>query len=562
MKRPVIDVLNKAFKELKIQMNPQDIEFLLEIPPSIDMGDYAFPCFILSKQLKKSPHEIALEIRGKIGDHPSTDFDDIQTDGAYLNFYLDRKNLARKAVYEIITKRSNYGKLKKGKNKKIVVDFSSPNIAKPFGIGHLRSTIIGNSVANICEFMGYKTIKINYLGDWGTQFGKLLLGYEKWGSEKKLYANPMKHMLELYVKANNKSYESKSREYLKKLEDKNQESVMLWRVFRELSINDFERMYKKLKIKFDKIDSESGQVKKTNEIIEELKSKNLLKKSQGAYVVDLKKYNLGVALIQKTDGTTLYTTRDLVAAINRYKNYKFDKMIYEVGQEQRLHFKQLFKILDLMGYKWAKDCIHISHGLYLGKNKKKFSTRKGNTILVEDILEKTTKLASKEIKKRYSRISKEELDERAHKVAIAAIFYGDLKNNKSNDIVFDLKKFVSFEGNTGPYILYSYARASSIIRKTKTKEKFKINNLEDKELLLVKKLLQFQEVVEDSFNKLSPALIANYVYQLSRMFNEFYHECPVIGSEEESFRIALVEAFRQITRNSMNLLGIQILEEM
>ena len=287
-----------------------------------------------------------------------------------------------------------------------------------------------------------------------------------------------------------------------------------------------------------------------------------MKKSKGALTVDLKKYNLGGCLIEKSDGTTLYLTRDLAAAIKRYKKYKFEKMIYEVGQEQKLHFRQVFKVLELMDYKWAKNCIHVDHGLYLDKDGKKFSTRKGKSVFMKDIFDKTFSLSKKEIKKRVSKISKKELERRAMKITIASIFYGDLKNNRINNMIFDIKRFVSFEGNTGPYILYSYARASSILRKAGTQGKFKIEDLESKEFELVKKLSQFSEVVLRAYESLNPSVIANYSYQIAKLFNEFYHACPVIGSENESFRLALVEAFRQILRNSLELLGIETLEEM
>ena len=302
--------------------------------------------------------------------------------------------------------------------------------------------------------------------------------------------------------------------------------------------------------------------KKMKAVIQELKDKKLLKKSKGAQIVDLKKQGLGVYLIEKTDGTTLYSTRDLASAIDRYKKYKFERMIYEVGQEQKLYFKQLFKVLELMGYKWAKDCVHVEHGHYLDKDGKKFSTRKGKSVFLKDILEDTKSLAKKEIKKRLPKIKEKELEKRAHKIAIASIFYGDLKNNRKNNIVFDLKKFVLFEGDTGPYIQYSYARASSIQRKATTQQKFEVNYLDNKEIELIRKLLQFPDVASKAYISLNPSLIANYTYQISKLFNEFYHACPVIGSDQEMFRLALVEAFRQILKNCAHLLGIELLEEM
>jgi len=563
MKKRVVKILKKALKQKNIKLKENEIEDLLETPPFADMGDYAFPCFFLAEKFKQEPNEIALEIREKIGNHPVMDFEDIQTSGAYINFFLNRKNMARKLVWEVLNQKKNFGKTNIGKRKKIVVEFSSPNIGKPFGIGHLRSTIIGNSIANICKFQGFKIIKINYLGDWGTQFGKLIFGYLKFGNEKKLHKDPLKHLLEIYVRVNKyKKYEEESRKWFKKLENRDRKAVILWRAFKELSLDEFKKIYKILGVKFDDYVGESDSIKETEKVIKSLKEKNLLKKSKGALIVDLTKNSLGVCLIQKSDGTTIYAVRDIVAAIKRYKKYKFKKMIYEVGQEQKLYFKQIFKVLELMGYDWAKNCIHVEHGLYLDKDGKKFATRKGKTIFMDDILEKTISLAKKEIKKRSPKILKKELEERAHDIAIAAIFYGDLKNNRANNMVFDIRRFVSFEGDTGPYIQYSYARASSILEKTTNKDKFKITKLEPKEIKLVKKLSQFQEVVLNSYENLNPSILANYSYKLAKIFNEFYHACPVIGSKQESFRLALVEAFKQVLKNSLELLGIKTVEEM
>ncbi len=561
MKKLVVRVLKKALKEKGINLKNEEIENMIEIP-SPERGDYAFPCFFLSERLKDEPTQIALEIRKKIGNAPVMEFEAIQTIGPYINFFVNRKSLARQTVWDVLTQKKNFGKSDIGKRKKAIVEFSSPNIAKPFGIGHLRSTIIGNSLANILEFQGFKVIRMNYLGDWGTQFGRLLAGYEKFGSEKELQKNPIQHLLQIYVKANKKIYDKKSREWFRKLEERDRKATILWRFFKAYSVREFKSVYKKLGVDFDVYEAESLYNKKSKIILKELREKKLLKKSKGALVVDLKEYGLGVCLIEKSDGTTLYVTRDLAAAIARAKKYKFEKMIYEVGQEQKLYFNQLFKILELMGYDWAKNCVHVDHGLYLDKNGKKFATRKGKMVFMEDVLDKTTTLAKKEIIKRGKKIIKRELEKRALIVAIAAIFYGDLKNNRVKNIVYDIKKFISFEGDTGPYLLYSYARASSILRKTTNKDKFKVYDLSPKEVALAKKLSIFPEVVSKAYRNLNPSIIANYSYQLSQLFNEFYQHCPVIGSKEEAFRLALVEAFRQVLKNSLGLLGIKTLEEM
>jgi len=563
MKEMVVSVLKKALKEKGVKLSDKEIENLVEIPPNSEMGDFAFPCFFLSKQLKDNPTQIAIELREKIGTPSATDFEDIQTAGPYINFFFNRTSMARQVVWDAINQKKDFGKSKIGSGKKVVVEFSSPNIAKPFGIGHLRSTIIGNSISNILEFTGHKVVRINYLGDWGTQFGKLLFGYNKFGSENKLQKNPTKHLFEIYVKSNAKKYEKAAREAFKLLEEGDKKYLLQWKLFRTYSIAEFKEIYGKFGIKFDEYSGESVYIKKSKQIIEELQKKEILKKSKGALIVDLEKYGLGVSLIEKSDGTTLYATRDLAAAIDRKKKYEFTSMIYEVGQEQKLHFKQLFKILELLGFPWAKDCIHVDHGLYLDKKGKKFSTRKGKTVFMDEIIEETSKLAAKEIKKRDPKISKKKLEERALTIALASIFYGDLKNNRTSDAVFDLKKFVSFDGDTGPYILYSYARASSIMEKAPPlKNKAEVKELSEKEINLVKKISEFSPAVLKASKNLNPSVIANYSYQLAQSFNEFYHACPVIGSEEESFRLALVQSFRQTLKNALTLLGIETLEKM
>ena len=404
---------------------------------------------------------------------------------------------------------------------------------------------------------------MNYLGDWGTPFGKIIEGYKKWGDAKKLEKEPIKHLYEIYVKASQDSeMEEAGRQTFKKLEEGDKETSTLWKKFRQLSVREFNKLYKTLGISFDVTSSESEYNNKMQFTLNELKEKNLLVKDQGALVVKLDKYNLGTCLIQKSDGATLYATRDITAAIDRYKKYKFSHLLYEVGQEQKLHFKQFFKILELLGYSWAKNCVHIEHGLYLGKDGKKFATRKGKTVFMEDIIEETKELAKREIAKR-EKLSSKQLDERALKIALAAIFYGDLKNHRSGDIVFDLQRFLSFEGNTGPYLLYSYVRACSILRKAKSKTaKVSIQALSEKEKKLVTKLGAFPDVVKISYEQLAPNMVANYAFELAQAFNEFYHAEQVIGSEQEGFRLILVRAFTQTLKNSLNLLGIEALEQM
>ena len=439
---------------------------------------------------------------------------------------------------------------------------SSPNIAKPFGIGHLRSTIIGNSLSEIAKFQGYDVTKINYLGDWGTQFGKMIVGWKKKGNEIKLKKEPIKHLLELYVEGNKTEYEDDARKWFKKLEDGDKEALQLWNKFKEYSLKEFDIIYNFMGIKFDVLSGESKYNDKMEDTIKLLAEKGLLEESEGAQIVNLEEYKLGVCLIKKSDGATLYATRDITAAIERQNDYKFSKMIYEVGNEQRLHFQQLFKVLELLGFQWAKDCVHVNHGLYLDEDGKKFATRKGKTIFMEDILSETVALAKEEIKKR-EKLDEKELEERAKKIALAAIFYGDLKNYRANDIIFDVNKFISFEGNTGPYLLYSYARAKSILRKANFKEtNIEVKDLSESEKALINKLASFPEVVQHSFDNLSPNIIANYSFDLSQLFNEFYHSSQVIGSEQEALRLSIVNCFAQTLSNALSLLGISVIEKM
>jgi arginyl-tRNA synthetase len=556
MKEKVASLLSKHIK-----LSKNAILEAIEIPKDPALGDYAFPCFALAKELKKNPAEIAKDLVKKI--NASNDFEKIQPQGPYINFFVNRLSLAQDVISEIQKGRDTYGHSKKHKGKTLVIEMSSPNIAKPFGIGHLRSTIIGSALANIGKSQGYKTIKINYLGDWGTQFGILIAGYKKFGSEKALKKDPISHLLEIYVKANKNGLEGEGKEWFKKLEQGDKTALQLWKKFRSLSSAEFSKIYETLNIKFDVISGESLFAKKAPEILSLLRKKNLLVESEGALIIDLEKYKLGVCIIQKSDGTTLYATRDIATALDRYKKFSFDKMIYEVGSEQKLYFKQLFKILELLGNSWAKSCIHVDHGLYLDKDGKKLATREGKTVFMASILEETQALAEKEIAKR-EKLSTSELEKRALKIALAAIFYGDLKNYRSNDIIFDIEKFLSFEGDTGPYLLYTYARAQSILRKANYKEKAKpkITELGDKEKHILSQLSNFSNIIDNSLTSLAPNIIANYSFQLAQKFNEFYHSEKVIGSEDEEFKLSLVSASAQVLKNALSLLGISVLEKM
>lgn len=554
MKKVIVDLISE-----QTDVDVSGIESLIEVPPRLEMGDFAFPCFGLAKSLKKNPVKIAGDLAGKLKSKiksQKSGISRVEVKGAYLNFFIDRKIFTERVLRSLKVKK----KIKK--RGKVLIDMSSPNIAKPFGIGHLRSTIIGNSLAKICEANGFEVVKVNYLGDWGTQFGKIILGWKKWGDEVKLKKNAIAHLQELYVRMNvSDEFDEDARAEFKKLEDGDRENVKLWEKFRKLSLDEFEKIYDLLNVSFDVISGESLYNDKMDEIVKKLENSGILKKDDGAKIVDLKKDGLGVALIQKSDGASLYITRDLAVAIDRKRKYNFDRVIYEVGAEQRLHFQQLFNILDKMGYEWSKDLVHAAHGLYLDKDGKKFSTRKGKSVSMITVLDEVIEKAKMNLLKR-GELDAVELEERARKIALAAIFYGDLKNNRENNMVFDVDRFLSFEGDTGPYLLYSYARASSILRKVNSKAKINIERVEDNEIKLVKKINMFDDVVSRAYEVLAPNLIANYCFELAKDFNEFYHSCPVLGGESEGFRLAIVGAFRDVLGRGLYLLGIESLEEM
>lgn len=557
MRDIVIKILSK-----KSGLSEKEVSEILEVPPNSSLGDYALPCFVLSKKLKKNPAEIANNLAKKMEN--TLEFEKVEAAGPYVNVFVNGAALADQTLGNILAKKDKYGSSNMGKGKKIILDMSSPNIAKTFGIGHLRSTIIGNSIANISKFQGYGVKKINYFGDWGTQFGRLILGFKKFGSLKELNKNPINYLLQIYIKVSSDvSLDDAARLEFKKLESGDMENLKLWKLFRKLSLGEFNKIYNLLGVKFDATEGESDYNKKMDKTVQELKKKNLLEKSEGAQIVNLESYGLGVCLIKKSDGATLYATRDLTAAIDRHKRYKPNLMFYEVGAEQKLHFRQVFKVLELMGYSWAKNLIHIDHGLYLGEDGKKFSTRKGKTVFMADILNETEELAKAELRKRY-KLSNAELNRRALAITRAAIFYGDLKNHRAGDIVYDIDRFISFEGDTGPYLLYSYARARSILSKARYKKMKKIKSpaINNSEKQLIMELSRFSTVSAQAFKDLSPNLLANYAFQLSQNFNEFYHTTQVIGSESEQFRLALVDCFSQVLKNALSLLGISVIEKM
>ena len=568
MKKQVTNILKKSLMDFGVDLKEEEILGLLEIPPSSEMGDYSFPCFFLSKQLKKNPNLIAEEIKEGIKALPK-DFEDIRVVGGYINFFLNRENFAKKIVNEILTKKDNFGKTNVGKGKKTMIEFSQPNTHKAFHVGHIRGTSFGESLARISEFCGEKVIRANYSGDTGMHVAKWIWRYKKYHSREKLKKDEI-WIASIYVDAvkrlkKNDKLQREVDTINKKLETKEDKKLNgLWKKTRQFSIDSWKKIYEELNTHFDIYFFESEMEKKAKEISESLVKKRIAKLSDGAIIMDLERYNLGIWVLLRKDRTALYSAKDLALAEKKFDKFNLNNSIVVSDSSQDFHFKQLLKTLELMKFKFSDKYLHLSYGqirLPTGK----MSSRTGDNILYSDFIEEVINYAKKQIKKRESKISKNELENRALRISIAAIKYSMLKQNVNKNIVFKKEDALNFEGNTGAYLLYSYARASSILRKAKNKKiktNFEIKNLNQSEIELVKKLSQFQEIVLNSYKNLNPSLLANYSYQLAQIFNEFYHSCPVINSKQELFRLALVQSFRHVFEDSLFLLGMNVVEKM
>ncbi|MBU1111181.1 MAG: arginine--tRNA ligase [archaeon] len=560
----IVRLLNKATK-----LDRDEVERLLAVPPDPKLGDYAFPCFKLGKNAK----EEAELLRKKFPKTKLPKFvEKLETAGPYLNFYLKHSVIAEETLSKIFKEKKNYGKQKIGNNKKIVIDFSSPNIAKPFGIGHLRSTVIGNSLYKTYHFLGYKPVGVNHLGDWGTQFGKLIVAYRKWGKEKELEKDPIKYLLKLYVKFHdeaekNEKFTEEAREEFKKLENGDKKSLALWETFRELSLAEFQKVYQILDVGFDSYHGEAYYNDKMEAAIDNLQRKAPLTESEGALVVDLEAYKMPPVLIKKSNGSTTYHTRDIAAASYRLKEYTPTKMLYVVGAEQKLHFKQLFKVLELAGMN-KSEFIHVDFGLFKFPEGK-MSTRKGNVIFLEEVLDKSIKLAEKIIEEKNPTLHNK--SDVAKMVGIGAIIFADLSNERTRNINFDWERMLSFEGETAPYLQYTHARACSILRKVQkeyrqgpsAKINFESYSLPE-EQALIKKLYEFPEIIVRVADTYKPHHLAQYLIGLAQQFNEFYHKCPVISGQDQQMkaRLLLVDSTRQVLENGLKLLGIKAPEEM
>ncbi|HEL2684989.1 TPA: arginine--tRNA ligase [Streptococcus suis] len=537
---------------------------LLEKPKSSEMGDIAFPAFSLAKVERKAPQAIAADIVEKLD---TTGFEKVVATGPYVNFFLDKATISHQVLTDVITEKDQYGKLNIGQGRNVTIDMSSPNIAKPFSVGHLRSTVIGDALANIHEKLGYKPIRINHLGDWGKQFGMLIVAYKLWGDKAAVEADPISELLKLYVRINAEAEEKpeldeEARRWFKKLEDGDPEAHELWQWFRDESLVEFNRIYDKLGVTFDSYNGEAFYNDKMDEGIQILEEKGLLQESKGARIVDLESYNLPPALIMKTDGATLYITRDMATAMYRKRTYDFVKSIYVVGQEQINHFKQLKAVLKEMDFDWSDDMTHVTFGL-VTKDKKKLSTRKGNIILLEPTLDEAISRALTQIEAKNPDLENKE--EVAHAVGVGAVKFYDLKTDRDNGYDFDLEAMVSFEGETGPYVQYAYARIQSILRKANfvpsTENDYKLADAESWDI--IKHIQNFSNVVERAGDKFDPSLIAKYAINLAQAFNKYYAHTRILDeSPERDSRLALAYATGLVLKEALRLLGVKAPEKM
>ena len=559
-KQTVADTLSAVLPQLDIET----IYSLLEKPKSSEMGDIAFPAFSLAKVERKAPQAIATDIVEKLD---TTGFEKVVATGPYVNFFLDKDAISHQVLTDVIAEKDQYGQLNIGQGRNVTIDMSSPNIAKPFSVGHLRSTVIGDALANIHGKLGFNPIRINHLGDWGKQFGMLIVAYKLWGDKTAVEADPISELLKLYVRINAEAEEKpeldeEARQWFKKLEDGDQEALELWQWFRDESLVEFNRIYEKLDVHFDSFNGEAFYNDKMDEAIQILEEKGLLQESKGALIVDLERYNLPPALIRKTDGATLYITRDMATAMYRKRTYDFVKSIYVVGQEQINHFKQLKAVLKEMGFDWSDDMTHVTFGL-VTKDKKKLSTRKGNIILLEPTLDEAILRALSQIEAKNPNLENKE--EVAHAVGVGAVKFFDLKTDRDNGYDFDLEAMVSFEGETGPYVQYAYARIQSILRKANfvpsTENNYKLADAESWEI--IKHIQNFSTVVERAGDKFDPSLIAKYAINLAQAFNKYYAHTRILDeSPERDSRLALAYATGVVLKEALRLLGVKAPEKM
>lgn len=569
-KKEIAEIIAKNLEGL----TEDEIKSMIEIPQDQSMGDYAFPCFRLAKTMRKAPNLIAAELAEKLQGEKL--FSEVSPVNAYVNMFVSREEMMKSTVSEVLEEKENFGRSDIGGNKKVIVEFSSPNIAKPFHIGHIRSTVIGNSLSKIYDALGYDVFKINHLGDYGTQFGKMICAYRRWGNREDVINSPIKTLLGYYTKFHveveeHPELEDEARAIFTKLEQGSKEEVELWQWFREESLKEFQRVYDMLGIEFDSYNGESFYSDKMPRFEKELSDKGLLQESKGAQVVDLEEYKLGTALIKKSDGSSLYITRDIAAAVYRKENYDFYKNIYVVATQQNLHFQQLFKIIELMGYDWANQCVHVPFGM-VRLEEGTMSTRHGRVVFLEDVLNGAIEKTREIIEEKNPNI--ENLEEITSQVGIGAVVFNELSNNRIKDYTFKWDQILNFDGETGPYVQYTHARCASLLRKAgedivaKAQDPknvdFALLAKSDSAYELTKLVYAFPGVVEQAGEKYEPSIITRHIIDIAQCFNKFYHDEHIIVDDEveKTSKIALVIATKRVIATGIGLLGMKAPERM
>lgn len=569
-KKEIAEIIAKNLEGL----TEDEIKSMIEIPQDQSMGDYAFPCFRLAKTMRKAPNLIAAELAEKLQEEQL--FSDVSPVNAYVNMFVSREEMMKSTVSEVLEEKENFGRSDIGGKKKVIVEFSSPNIAKPFHIGHIRSTVIGNSLSKIYDALGYDVFKINHLGDYGTQFGKMICAYRRWGNREDVINSPIKTLLGYYTKFHveveeHPELEDEARAIFTKLEQGSKEEVELWQWFREESLKEFQRVYDMLGIEFDSYNGESFYSDKMPRVEKELLDKGLLQESKGAQVVDLEEYKLGTALIKKSDGSSLYITRDIAAAVYRKENYDFYKNIYVVATQQNLHFQQLFKIIELMGYDWANQCVHVPFGM-VRLEEGTMSTRHGRVVFLEDVLNGAIEKTREIIEEKNPNI--ENLEEITSQVGIGAVVFNELSNNRIKDYTFKWDQILNFDGETGPYVQYTHARCASLLRKAgedivaKAQDPknvdFALLAKSDSAYELTKLIYAFPGVVEQAGEKYEPSIITRHIIDIAQCFNKFYHDEHIIVDDEveKTSKIALVIATKRVIATGIGLLGMKAPERM
>lgn len=551
----------------------EEIKDMLEVPADSKMGDYAFPCFKLAKVMRKAPPMIAQAIAEKLQGNEV--FAKVESVNAYVNMFLSRKVFMKELVFSVAAEKDRFGSSDLGQNRKVIVEFSSPNIAKPFHIGHIRSTVIGNSIYKIYDFLGYDTVRINHLGDYGTQFGKMIVSYRRWGNEEDVTKEPIKTLLGYYVKFHEESekdpsLEDEARDVFTKLENGAPEETRLWQWFRDESLKEFNRVYQMLGIEFDSYAGESFYSDKMGRVVNMLKDASLLKESEGAQIVDLEEYNMSPALITKKDGSSLYITRDIAAAVYRKEHYDFYKNLYIVASQQNLHFQQWIKIIELLGLDWAKDCVHIPFGL-VSLEEGTMSTRHGRVVFLEEVLTRAVNQTKEIILEK--NVNTDNLDITAKQVGIGAVIFQELSNNRIKDYTFSWDKVLNFEGETGPYVQYTHARAASVLRNggestnkvIAAADKANMDYiLADSAYELAKLIYRFPDVVADAGEKYEPSIVTRQIVNIAQSFNKFYHDEHILvaNEEEKQAKLLLTYAAKQTIQNGLALLGMEAPERM